>query len=151
MNLTTPEKHFIEDMGRLMLAWSLPRTTGRVYAYLLMRPDPSTLDDIAKDLGVAKSAVSVATRQLVSFGMARTHTERGSRRLRFDAIYDLGGVFAAREVQTRLFMERLREGARAASSGSVRRKINDMTDAMREMVDQLSALAARGARKGRRT
>ena len=151
MNLTPDERHFVEDMGRLMLGWSLPRTTGRVYAYLLLRPDPVTLDQIAKDLEVAKSGASVATRQLVSFGMARTHTERGSRRLRFDAIYDLGGVLAAREVQTRLFMERLRDGSRVASSAVVRRKMGDMTDAISDVVDELTTLAARRARKGRRT
>ena len=81
MNLTANERRFVEDMGRLMVAWSLPRTTGRVYAYLLLRPEAATLDQIAKELGVAKSGASVATRQLVSFGMAQAHGERGSRRL----------------------------------------------------------------------
>ena len=150
MNLTANEKRFVEDMGRLMAAWSLPRTTGRVYAYLLLRPEAATLDQIAKELGVAKSGASVATRQLVSFGMAQTHRERGSRRLRFEAIYDLAGLLAARQAQTRLFMERLREGARAASSTAARRRISEMTDPISDVVGELTTLAQRGGRKGRR-
>jgi DNA-binding transcriptional regulator GbsR (MarR family) len=150
VNLTANERRFVEDMGRLMVAWSLPRTTGRVYAYLLLRPEAATLDQIAKELGVAKSGASVATRQLVSFGMAQAHGERGSRRLRFDAIYDLAGLLEAREAQTRLFMERLREGARAASSTAARRRITGMTDTISDVVGELTTLARRGGRKGRR-
>jgi len=148
MNLTSPEKGFIENMGRLMIGWGLPRTTGRVYAYLLLRPEPATLDQIAKDLDVAKSGASVSTRQLVAFGMARAHRQPGSKRLGFDAIYDLAGVLAAREVQTRLFMDGLREGARVASSPGARRKMSSMSDAIADVVVRLTALA-RSQRKGR--
>ncbi len=147
MNLTAPEKGFIENMGRLMIGWGLPRTTGRVYAYLLLRPEPATLDQMAKELDVAKSGASVATRQLVAFGMARTHRQRGSKRLAFDAIYDLQGVLAARETQTRLFMEGLREGARVATAPVARRKMSTMSDAIADVVVRLTALA-RSERKG---
>ena len=126
----------------MMVAWSLPRTTGRVYGYLLLRPDPANLDEIAKDLEVAKSGASVATRQLVSFGMARTHRQRGSKRLGFDAIYDLKGVISARELQTRLFLERLREGAQVASSPVVRRKMTNMTESLDSFIARLGSLAA---------
>jgi len=142
LKLNPAERHFVEDMGRMMVAWSLPRTTGRVYGYLLLRPDPATLDEIAKDLEVAKSGASVATRQLVSFGMARTHRQRGSKRLGFDAIYDLKGVIAARELQTRLFLEGLREGARVASSPLVRRKMANMTESLDAFIARLGVLAA---------
>ena len=151
MNLTVRERHFIEDMGRLMVAWSLPRTTGRVYAYLLLHPESATLDQIAKDLEVAKSGASVSTRQLVAFGMARTHRQRGSKRLAFDAIYDLDALLAAREVQIRLFMERLREGAQVAGSAAARRKIAEMTDTVAGVVGELTSLARRTGRKGRRS
>ena len=144
--MTAAERHFVEDMGRLMAAWSLPRTTGRVYAYLLLRPEPTSLDHIAKELGVAKSGASVATRQLVAFGMARTHAERGSRRLRYEAIYDLQGLLAAREAQTRLFIQRLDEGAHVAANSGVRRKMTAMTDALEDVVAQVTALGRR--RKG---
>ncbi len=150
MNLTASERHFVEDMGRLMVGWSLPRTTGRVYGYLLLRPESATLDQIAKDLEVAKSGASVATRQHVAFGMARTHTRPGTKRLGFEAIYDLEALLAAREAQIRLFMERLRDGSKVATSTTARRKIRDMTDTVADVVGELTDLAQRSGRKGKR-
>jgi DNA-binding transcriptional regulator GbsR (MarR family) len=143
VNVTADERHFIEDMGRLMVGWGLPRTTGRVYAYLLLRPEPATLDQISRELRVAKSGASVATRQLVGFGMARTHGEPGSRRLRYDAIYDLQGLLAARQAQTRQFIEYLHEGSRAAANAAIRRKISSMTGAIEDVVASVTALGRR--------
>jgi DNA-binding transcriptional regulator GbsR (MarR family) len=148
VNLTAGEKHFVEDMGRLMVGWGLPRTTGRVYAYLLLLPAPASLDEIARALNVAKSGASVATRQLVSFGMARTHAQRGSRRLRFDAIYDLKGLLAAREAQTRQFIDYLREGSRVAANSGTRRKISAMTSTIEDVVASVTALERQ--RRGKR-
>lgn len=148
MNLTAGEKHFVEDMGRLMVGWGLPRTTGRVYAYLLLLSEPASLDQIARALDVAKSGTSVATRQLVSFGMARTHAERGSRRLRFDAIYDLKGLLAAREAQTRQFIDYLREGSRVAANSGTRRKISAMTSTIEDIIASVTALERQ--RRGKR-
>jgi len=138
------QQRFIEDMGQLMVGWGLPRTTGRVYAYLLLRPEPGTLDQIAGDLGVAKSGASVATRQLIGFGMARTFGERGgTRRLRYDALYDLEAIIAARTAQMLAFFDRLHEGARVASTPSVKRKISGMTGALEGPFAQAPALARR--------
>ena len=151
MKFTGDERTFVENMGRHMMGYGLARTTGRVYAYLLLRPEPATLDDIAKDLEVAKSGASVSARQLVGFGMARAHGVRGSRLLRYEAIYDLQGVIAAREAQTRAFIADLHEGARAAASAHVRRKMAAMTDAVADVVAHVTALAERQQGKGKRT
>ncbi len=138
------QQRFIEDMGQLMVGWGLPRTTGRVYAYLLLRPTPATLDQIATDLDVAKSGASVATRQLVQFGMARMFGDGGgTRRLRYDALYDLYAIIAARTAQTMAFFDRLHEGARVAGTPSVKRKITAMTGALEGVFAQAPALARR--------
>jgi len=138
------QQRFIEDMGQLMVGWGLPRTTGRVYAYLLLRPTPATLDQIATDLDVAKSGASVATRQLVQFGMARMFGDGGgTRRLRYDALYDLDAIIAARTAQTMAFFDRLHEGARVAGTPSVKRKITAMTGALEGVFAQAPALARR--------
>jgi predicted transcriptional regulator len=143
------QQRFIEDMGQLMVGWGLPRTTGRAYAYLLLRPEPATLDQIAADLGVAKSGASVATRQLVQFGMARTFGEGGgTRRLRYDALYDLDAIIAARTAQTLAFFDRLHEGARAAGTPSVKRKITAMTGALEGVFARAPELARRTRRQG---
>ena len=138
------QQRFVEDMGQLMVGWGLPRTTGRVYAYLLLRPTPATLDQIATDLDVAKSGASVASRQLVQFGMARMFGDGGgTRRLRYDALYDLDAIIAARTAQTVAFFDRLHEGARVAGTPSVKRKITAMTGALEGVFAQAPALARR--------
>jgi DNA-binding transcriptional regulator GbsR (MarR family) len=144
------QQRFIEDMGQLMVGWGLSRTTGRVYAYLLLRSSPASLDDVAADLGVAKSGASVATRQLIGFGMARTFGEGGTRRLRYAALYDLDAIIAARSAQALAFFERLHDGAKVASTPSVKRKITAMTGALEGLFARTPALARR-TRKRRST
>src|ERR1041385_3261277 len=83
---------FIEDMGQLMAGWGLPRNTGRIWGYLLLRSEAAGLDRIAGDLGIAKSGVSVGARQLVQLGLARGLGERGSRRLLYEALPELEAI-----------------------------------------------------------
>src|ERR1039458_3695257 len=53
--MTRAQMTFIDDMGQLIPGWGIPRNTGRIYAYLLLQRELATLDDIAADLGIAKS------------------------------------------------------------------------------------------------
>src|SRR3982074_3518483 len=94
--LSDEQEQFVEDLGQSVAGWGLPRTTGRIYAYLLLCTEPAGLDRIASDLEVAKSGASVATRQLVQLGLARTLGQRRSRRLLFEALYDPEAILSAR-------------------------------------------------------
>ena len=146
-NKQDAQRRFIDAMGQHMVGWGLPRTTGRVYAYLLIRSKPATLDEIAHDLGVAKSGVSVATRQLVSFGLAHSSGERGSRRLLFGALRDPRAIFAARNALAGELIELLHEGARVAPSPATRAHLTGMADAftgfLRDFAEHFRRLAAR--------
>ncbi len=139
-NLTEDQHEFIEGMGQWMLGWGLPRTSGRIYAYLLLRGEPASLDDIAADLGVGKSGASVTTRQLVQLGLARGIGERGSRRLLYEALYSLEAVFAARNAQMMEMLTRLRQGARASSSDAGRKGLEEMADTIQQFVDMAPEL-----------
>ncbi len=130
MNVNAAQQRYIEGMGGVMVRWGLPRTTGRIYAYLLLRREPASLDEIARDLRVAKSGASVATRQLVGMGLARSYGEPGTRRLCYDALYDLEAIIAARTAQTLALFDRLREGADVATDATVKRKLKAMTNAL---------------------
>ena len=147
--MNAAQKRFVEDMGQHMVGWGLPRTTGRIYAYLLLRPDPADLDQITRDLGVAKSGASVSTRQLISFGMVRASGVSGSRRLRYDALYDLDAIIAARTAQSLAFFERLKEGARIATAPSVRGKLRTMTAELQSVFGDAPDLVARARRRTR--
>ena len=106
------QQQFLEDMGQYMVGWGLPRISGRIYGCLLLQREPVSLDQIAADLGVAKSGASVAVRQLMALGLARSISQRGSRRLLYEVLYDLETIFDSRNAQMLGLVDRLRQGAR---------------------------------------
>ena len=57
--LSSAQHDFVEDMGQLMASWGLPRNTGRLYAFLILRSAPVSLDEMAAELGIAKSGASL--------------------------------------------------------------------------------------------
>jgi len=148
--LTKAQHDFVDHMGQQMAGWNLPRTTGRVWAYLLMRGEPAVLDDIARDLDVAKSGASVGARQLVAFGLARSTGERGSRRVLFSAIDSMDAMFKARSQSARALERLLREGARAASTSATRATLTDLASGIEEVLERESQALAT-PRKGKRT
>lgn len=151
IKMTAAQHDFVDHMGQQMVGWNLPRTTGRVWAYLLMRGEPAVLDDIADDLDVAKSGASVGARQLVAFGLARSTGERGSRRVLFSAIDNIGAIFAARSESARSLKRLLVEGARAASTSGTRARLTEMASGIDEILERESAALMARSRKGKRT
>ena len=96
MNLSAQDERFLEDMALLMAPWGWPRPVGRIYAYLLLRAAPATLDEIAADLGMSKSNASVAARTLEHCGSARRHSQPGSKRIYYAVPENHAGPFAAK-------------------------------------------------------
>jgi DNA-binding transcriptional regulator GbsR (MarR family) len=143
MHLAGARDQFIEDLGQTMVTWGLSRTSGRVYAYLLLRSSPSSLDEMSDDLDIAESGASVAARQLVAIGLARVVGARGSRRVLYEALVDLDAIMAARDAQTRIFADRLRQGARAAAAGQPRRRLEEMAGVVEDLSTELPALVRR--------
>jgi len=141
--MTDAQLTFIEEMGRLMVGWGLPRTTGRVYGYLLLQRGPATLDDMAVNLGIAKSGASVASRQLAQLGLARALGQAGSRRVLYEPLDTLGAIITARSAQMRDLAARLRQGARAASGGPGRQRMLSMAEWCDESTEHFQALVRR--------
>ena len=133
--LTDKQHRFVEDMGQHMVGWGIPRNTGRIYAYLLLQDGPASLDQIAADLEVGKSSVSVGARQLVAFGMVRAIGERGSRRVLYDALYTVEAIFAARTANAVELLARLRQGADASLAGSNHQRLREMAEMLQEFID----------------
>lgn len=101
------DEAFLDAMAMLMAPWGWPRPVGRIYAYLLLREEPATLDEIAADLGMSKSNASVAARTLEHCGSARRQGEPGSRRIFYSVPAEFSGPFIAKaellERQVRMF------------------------------------------------
>lgn len=138
--MKTAEEQFIEDMAQLLVSWGLPRTTGRVYGLLLLQATPTDLDEIVGVLDVAKSGASIAARQLVALGLARASGERGTRRVRYEALYTLEAIFAARVAQTHDLLSQLRVGARVASVGPARRQLTEMAHGLELWIREVSQM-----------
>ena len=138
---------FIEDMGQLMAGWGIARNTGRIYAYLLLQRDPATLDGIVTALGIAKSGASVASRQLAQLGLARAVGQRGTRRVRYEALYNLESIFAARTQQMTDLVARLRQGARVAPAGQGRRRLQNMAAWCDDLINEFPRLVRRLERR----
>ena len=141
---------FIDDMGQLMAGWGIPRTTGRIYAYLLLQREPATLDDIAADLSIAKSGASVASRQLAQLGLARVVGQPGSRRVLYEALYNIESIIAARTGQMNDLIVRLRQGARVAPGGQGRRRLQNMAEWCEAWVQQFPIVMRRLERQRKR-
>lgn len=114
LKLTEQDEAFLDAMAMLMAPWGWPRPVGRIYAYLLLREQPATLDEIATDLGMSKSNASVAARTLEHCGNARRQGEAGSRRIYYSVPADFSGPFVAKaellDRQVRLFGGQLDRG-----------------------------------------
>jgi len=103
-------------------------TAGRVFGHLLTRDEPAGLDEIVRDLGVSKSGVSVATRQLEAGGVLRRIHQRGTRRIAFEPVENLEPMVAAAFTRIGMILDRLVEGERVLPPGPARDRMGHMTE-----------------------
>jgi DNA-binding transcriptional regulator GbsR (MarR family) len=78
---TEREKHFIEEFGLLFDQMGLPRTAGRIMAWLLVcEPPHQTMDELTEALGVSKSAISTTVRMLIQIRLVERISLPGERK-----------------------------------------------------------------------
>lgn len=121
-------QQFVERMGMLGEAEGLSRIAGRIFGFLLVRPDACSLDDLATELGVSKASVSMDARRLERLG----YLERSSRPADRRDYYSISTDVFARSLEQRLDRFRqfraLIDQARTLriSSAEVRERLNDL-------------------------
>jgi DNA-binding transcriptional regulator GbsR (MarR family) len=76
----TPAQQFADQVGLRAEADGLPPIAGRLFAMMLLSPDPMSLDDIAAALQVSKGSASTDARLLLRHGWLRRVVRRGDRR-----------------------------------------------------------------------
>lgn len=142
IKLSPQDQTFLDAMAMLMAPWGWPRPVGRIYAYLMLREQPATLDEIAADLGMSKSNASVAARTLEHCGSARRLGEPGSRRILYSVPADFSGPFVEKahllERQVRLFSAQRERGVADAAADRFAR-ISAFYTAMREAIEGVIA------------
>jgi DNA-binding transcriptional regulator GbsR (MarR family) len=70
----------VKSAGRMSQDLGLGRIIGEVMAEVYLTEEPSSLDDIASNLGLSKAAVSIATRQLDKFSLLERIRKPGDRK-----------------------------------------------------------------------
>lgn len=132
----TPEQEtFVNAMGDTLAGWQLPRATGRLYGYLLLRGEPSSSDQLRAALSLSSGAVSTAIRELVSWGLARTIPQPGSRRLLVEAAGGFDQLLAASHQRTRTFIHTLRAAEELTENAHAADRLRDVTDLFTSYVD----------------
>jgi DNA-binding transcriptional regulator GbsR (MarR family) len=71
---------FVEQIAVILEAEGLPRVCGRLFALLIVSPEPMSLDDIAEVLGVSKASVSINARTMEERGKIERVSLAGDRR-----------------------------------------------------------------------
>jgi len=82
----------IEAGGRTAENFGVSRLFGQICMLLYLKNEPLSLDQIVEELEISKASVSIACRQLQSFGAIRRITRRGDRRDFYEAVQDIRGL-----------------------------------------------------------
>lgn len=126
--MTPAQQRFADAMGDTLATWNLPRATGRVYGYLLLRGAPSSSAQLRTELSLSSGAVSTATRELVSWGLARTIPQPGSRRLLVEAAGGFEQLLAASHERARTFIRTLQAAEHLTDDTHAARRLRDVTE-----------------------
>lgn len=134
---------FVEDAGLFYERLGLSRTSGRVMG-LLLTADPGGADapELAEALGVAKSSMSVALRQLEQAGLIERFRVRGERRDRHRLAEDVfARAFRAKMAEFEGFRALAEQGLRAVGDDPARRRrLELMRDMYAFMMDRFPRL-----------
>ncbi len=95
-------KAFILHWGEMGTQWGVNRSVSQIHALLYLSAVPLAADEIVQALGLARSNVSTAMRELQSYGIVRRVHVEGDRRDHFVAETDLW------EMLTRIAAQRKR-------------------------------------------
>lgn len=143
-------RRFMDDLGHLYSHYGLSVTFGRAFALLLLSDRPVSLDDLAKELEVSKSAVSVAARDLERAGIARRLTTPGSRRVQYEASDDMVPIFQAQFARVRQSLPVLRSANGLASKGRAAQRVRDMIELHEFWLVEAEGIVERWRRRTRR-
>ena len=82
-------EHFVVHWGEMGSAWGVNRSVAQIHALLYLGDAPLTADDIAAQLAMARSNVSVSLRELLGWSLIRRVHAMGDRRDYYEAEADM--------------------------------------------------------------
>jgi len=85
-------RRLTEVGGRTAQDLGLGRVVGQILVHLYLMQGECSLDDLARDLGLSKAAVSIAARQLESLGLLRRSWKQGDRKTYYRTADDIASA-----------------------------------------------------------
>lgn len=144
MKLPALTQAFVLHFGEMGSRWGINRTVGQVYALLYLAPHPMHADAIVDALGLSRSNVSMALRELQAWSLVSVRHVPGDRRDHFatpDDVWQILRILAEerkrREVDPTLTV--LRELLMQPAEGEAERHAQARIGAMHAMIEQLTA------------
>ncbi len=99
--LQIAKENFIQGMSRIGSFWGFSKAMGAIYGVIYLSPDLVSLDELVKQAGVSKGAVSTNVRTLERLGMVHKKMKLGDRKDYYTAEADMWkivrGVLKERE------------------------------------------------------
>ena len=144
------EHRFVDDIGQLYARFGLSVTFGRVYGFLLLHDGPLSLDELAEQLHVSKSAVSAATRDLERAGVARRTSALGSRRVLYEASDDMVPTFQAQFTRVRLSLPVFERARDLVPRGPAKERLAELVELHEFWLAEGDAIIERWRKRTRR-
>ena len=93
LTLTPAQEKFIIQWSEVGIRWGINRTVARVHALLLISSKMLSAEEISEALGVSRSGLSVALRELESWKLVRGVHVPKDRREYYEAVQDVWDLF----------------------------------------------------------
>ena len=141
--MTEAELGFLDAMGRHFEAEGVPRIGGRMFAFLLLREEPCSLDDIVEQLGVSKASVSTNARLLEAWALIQRVGRPGDRRDFYQVSPDPARTLELQLARIRAYGTLLRQGVSAASKPEIAARLEAMAEFNEQSIAALEPLVSR--------
>ena len=144
--LETSRDHFIEGVSRIARFWGFPKAMGAIYGAVYLSPDPLTLDDLVRQVGVSKGAVSTNVRTLQRLQMIHKRVKVGDRKDYYEIAPGAFETMMAKRVGVIHAMAGLAaEGVQAVGEepSAARNRLTEMLDFYLFMGEQIEQLLER--------
>jgi len=82
------KQNFTEGLSQISRFWGFPKGMGAIFAVLYLSPAPLSLDEIARETGLTKGAISTEIRALARMGLVHRSSKLGDRKDYYEAETD---------------------------------------------------------------
>ncbi len=86
--LARVKRDFVEGLSHISRFWGFPKGVGAVFAALYLSPAALSLDEIVRETGLTKGAISTDVRALARMGLVHRSSRLGDRKDYYEAETD---------------------------------------------------------------